>query len=473
MATRREFPPDIAAALERVPEADSRFAGLPADQQAAWLQWIDRARGRRARAGRIDEMIRRLLPAAVAEEEVVEPVGPPPERYWWLGLVLLLLLVVAGLLAWYFLSRGSDKAIVPNVIGLRSDAATVRIRDHGLDVLPRSAPSDRLPGIVFAEKPGPGTQLGKGQVVTIFISSGRSAVPDVTGLPLTEAEQKLKARGFKVEVKRVASSRPKGIVIGQEPFAGVTAVSGTTVKLSVSSGAKPVVLPRVVGQTQGDAVAALTMLGLKPALQNVPSDKPGGTVVGQNPPAGKEVDKGSKVILNVSTGTGTGPSTTTVATTTSTTTTTATTVTSPTTTTAAGPVRVPLVIGLAQTPALRRLNTLGLRPTVVYVRSSQPANRVIALSPAPGKTLPRGSRVRVNVSAGPNPQPATVVPNVVGQDQVTAAQTLSGAGFKVAVLNRPTSDQSKDGLVVEQQPKASSSIPGGSQVTIFVGRFSG
>jgi eukaryotic-like serine/threonine-protein kinase len=292
-------------------------------------------------------------------------------------------------------------------------------------------------------------------------------VPDATGLPLTDAEQKLKTRGFKVEVKRVASSQPEGIVLSQEPVAGVTAVSGTTVKLTVSSGVKPVVVPRLVGQTQGAAADALTKLGLKPVLRNVPSDRPGGTVVGQNPPAGKEVDKGSKVILNVSTGT--GPSTTTVATTT----TTATTTTSATTTTAAGPVRVPRVVGLAQTPALRRLNVLGLRPTVVYVRSSQPANKVLAESPVPGKTLPRGSRVRVNVSTGPNPQAATAVPNVVGQDQVTAVQNLRAAGFRVAVLNRPTTDQSKDGMVVEQQPKAGANVPAGLQVTIFVARFAG
>ncbi|MDP9303019.1 MAG: PASTA domain-containing protein [Actinomycetota bacterium] len=466
MATRRELPSDVAAAFDRVPEAGSRFAALPPERQAAWLDWIDRAGGP-ARAGRIDEMIRRSLPsAAVAEEEVAEPAGPPPERDWWLWLALLLLLVVGGLLAWYFLSRGGDKATVPNVIGLREDAAAVRIHDRGLDVLPRTDASNRPPGIVFAEKPGPGTQLDKGQAVTIFISSGRLAVPDVTGLPLADAQQELTAKGFKVAVKRVASSRPKGIVIGQEPVAGVTAVSGTTVTLNVTSGIKPVVVPRVVGQTQGAAVDALTKLGLKPALENVPSDKPVGTVVGQNPPAGKEVDKGSKVVLNVSTGT--GPSTTTVATTTTTATT-----TTGTTTTAAGPVRVPRIVGLAQTPALRRLNVLGLRPTVVYVPSGQASNRVVAQSPAPDTTLRRGSRVRVNLSTGPNPQPATAVPNVVGQDQTTAAETLSAAGFKVAVLNRPTSDQSKDGLVVEQQPKAGSRIPAGSQVTIFVGRFSG
>jgi serine/threonine-protein kinase len=283
----------------------------------------------------------------------------------------------------------------------------------------------------------------------------------VIGLQEPQAVQKLQTLGFKVEVKRVASTRPKGIVVDQEPVAGVTAVGGTTVTISVSSGAKPVVVPRVVGQTQGDAVQALTKVGLKPVLQNVPSDKPAGTVVGQKPAAGKEVDKGSKVTVNVSTGTGPPTATTTATTTVG------------TTTTPAAPVRVPRVAGLAQTPALRRLNTLGLRPTVVYVRSSQPANRVVSQSPARGTTLRRGSRVRVNVSTGPNPQPNASVPNVVGQDQAAAVQSLHDGGFKVAVLNRPTADQSKDGLVVEEQPHTGSSIPAGSQVTIFVGRLTG
>jgi hypothetical protein len=157
MASRREFPPDVAAALDRVPDAGSRFASLPPDAQAAWLAWIDRARGSRARAGRIDEMTRRLLPsAAVAEEQVAEPVGPPPERYWWLWLLLLLLLVVGGLLAWYFLSRGDDKAVVPNVIGLQQQQAEIRIQDEDLEPLPHPAPSNRPQGVVFGERIGRG-----------------------------------------------------------------------------------------------------------------------------------------------------------------------------------------------------------------------------------------------------------------------------------------------------------------------------
>ena len=474
MASRRELPADVAAAFDRVPEAGNRFASLPAARQAEWLGWIDRTRGRRGRAGRIDEMIRRLLPTAAAEEEVVEPAGPPPDRYWWLWLLLLLLLVVGGLLAWYFLSRGDDKTTVPNVIGLRERVAVRRIHDRHLDPIPRTGQSNRPSGVVFAQTPGAGTQLKNGQTVSIQVSSGRRAIPDLVGMKEADAVNKLESLGFKSEVKRVASTRPKGVVVDQEPVAGVTAVGETTVKLSVSSGKRPVVVPQVVGQTQGNAVSALTKLGLKPELHNVPSAKAAGLVVAQKPPAGKEVDKGSSVALNVSTGTGTTATTTATATTTTTATATTTATTPATTSTsAAASVRVPRVVGLAQTPALRRLNVVGLLPTVVYVRSSQPANRVISQTPAAGRTLRKGSRVRVNVSTGPNPQPATSVPDVNGQDQAAAASALRSAGFRVVVLNRPTSNQSQDGLVVEQQPRAGSNIPAGSQVTIFIGRFSG
>src|SRR5204863_2874680 len=144
------LPADVAAAFDRVPEAGDRFAALPPERQLEWLNWIDRARGRR-RAARIDEAIRRLLPSATAsEEEVAEPVGPPPERYWWVWLLLLLLLVIGGLLAWFFLTRGDNKSTVPNVVGLRAQVAAQRIHDKNLGVLPRTGQSDRPSGVVFA-----------------------------------------------------------------------------------------------------------------------------------------------------------------------------------------------------------------------------------------------------------------------------------------------------------------------------------
>ena len=459
MATRRELPADVAAALDRAPPARDRFAALPPERQGQWLAWVDHARGRRGRASRIDEMMRTLLPSAATEEEVTEPAGPPPERYWWLWLLLLLLLVIAGLVIWWLLSRGNDKSTVPDVIGLHSAAAAQRIHDEHLNVTPVTGQSKRPPNIVFAQAPGAGTQLKHGETVTISISSGHAAVPNVTSQPVQQAQTTLSSAGFGVKITRVASSRPKDIVITQSPAAGVTAATGTTVSLTVSSGAKPVVVPQVVGKTQGSAVNALTGVGLKPVLHNVGSSKPAGVVVAQKPPAGKEVDKGSNVTLNVSTGT---PSTTTVATTT----------TVPSGTTAAN-VKVPRVTGLAQTPALKQLNTLGLHPQVTYRKSSAPANRVVQQTPSPGTSLRRSSQVSLVVSSGPNPQPATEVPNVIGEDQATAADDIKSAGFKVVVLNRPVTKSTQDGNVVDEQPHAGSSIPSGLQVTIFVGRFQG
>ena len=469
MAVTRDLPEDFAAALDRVPEARDRFHAMPAERQAQWIDWIERAGGRQ-RAARIDEAIDRLLPASVAtRDEVTEPIAPPPERNWWIWLLVLLLLVVAGLLLWYFLARGGGKRTVPDVVGLTSSAAAQRLHDKDLDVVPKTGPSRRPVGIVFAQRPGAGSQVDKGQNVTILISGGlaRKPVPNVTDLPVTQAEQQLTTAGFKTAVKRVSSTRQSGLVTALDPVPGVTAVKGATVTLSVSSGQKPVVIPSFVGSQQGAAVVKLTKLGLKPQLQNVASSQPAGQVVSQKPPAGQQVDKGSTVVLNVSSGSP-GGTTTTQTTTQTTTTTTTTSAGGGTGAAAAGRASVPAVRGLAANAGLRRLNSAGLRPVVRYVPSSSRAGIIVAQSPT--GTATRGSRVRISVSEGPSPGTPTSVPGVVGQDQASAAQALNQAGLKPVVLFRKTSDSSKSGVVIEEQPASAASIPAGSYVAIFVGR---
>jgi hypothetical protein len=47
------------------------------------------------------------------------------------------------------------------------------------------------------------------------------------------------------------------------------------------------------------------------------------------------------------------------------------------------------------------------------------------------------------------------------------------AGLKPLVLFRKTTDQTENGNVIDEQPAAGASIPHGSYVAIFVGRFSG
>jgi beta-lactam-binding protein with PASTA domain len=43
----------------------------------------------------------------------------------------------------------------------------------------------------------------------------------------------------------------------------------------------------------------------------------------------------------------------------------------------------------------------------------------------------------------------------------------------VEVIDQPTTDQTEDGIVLDEQPAGGTRAPRGSVVTIYVGRFSG
>jgi len=182
--------------------------------------------------------------------------------------------------------------------------------------------------------------------------------------------------------------------------------------------------------------------------------------VAQKPPAGQQVNKNSTVVLNVSSGS--GGATTTVQTTTTTTTAT------PSAGGSTAGTTIPSVRGLAIVAGLRRLNAAGFRPVVRYVSSSTQFGSILGQSPT--GTAKRGTRVRLTVAEGPNPGTPTSVPTVIGQDQASASQTIRQAGFKVVVLFRKTTNASRAGLVVDEQPAAGTSVPAGAYVAIFVGR---
>ena len=57
------------------------------------------------------------------------------------------------------------------------------------------------------------------------------------------------------------------------------------------------------------------------------------------------------------------------------------------------------------------------------------------------------------------------MPNVVGDDEATATNTLEGQGFTVRV--QTTSGE--DGVVQSQSPAAGTQVDEGSRITIFVG----
>jgi serine/threonine-protein kinase len=382
----------------------------------------------------------------VVEEEVVPP--PPPPRIWpWL--LALLLLVVAGGVAWWLLTQRDDKTTMPRVVGLTETQARARLADAELETDVDRRKSQKPAGIVVAQTPGEGTQLDEGERVEIVVSSGlvAVAVPNVKGLKEAEAKTKLTAVGFKTKVQRVFAGAPKGEVVEQDPRGGEKAAKGSTVALKVSKGRNLNKVPDVVGKSENEAIGILAAKGFTPRTFDVPSTEPKGTVVSQAPPAGAQAPPDSRVRINVSTGESTGQTTERT-----------------TTTTPAANTAVPSVVGLAQTPALRRLHNAGLKGVVAYATSNQPRGRVIAQRPTSGTRVGKGSQVTITVSAGSGNAEQVEVPDVRGSDVQGATQTLQDAGFRVETIRTAEGD-----TVNDQQPAPGTTAPRGAVITLFVG----
>jgi beta-lactam-binding protein with PASTA domain len=417
-------------------------------------------------------------PTEVAPPDVPppDPFGPepPPDRHLWPWLLALAIVVLGGLAALIiFTTRDDHKKTVtvaatptvPSVVSLPKAVAVKRVTGAGFNAQIRLTPSSTRKGMVVAQAPDGGTRLSQGGTVALTVSAGKPklGVPDVVGLPVAKAVKKLKAAGLGWNQRVVFASAPPGRVTAQQPAAGTGAKKGSTVVLTVSKGPQRVPVPNVVGRRRDDAIARLRSAGLHAAVYSVPSSSPRGFVVAQSPQASSKAPKGSRVRINVSQGapaaTTTTPSTTTGGTT-------------PTTTTAAS-AKVPSVVGLSQTAAQRKLHAAGFRVRTAYVGSSKPSGTVVAQRPAPGTSLRRGAAVRINVSIGSSPQAAKAVPDVTGEDEATARADLEAAGFRVSVVDEPTTDENEDGVVVDEDPAAGTRVPAGSLVTIYVGRFSG
>jgi eukaryotic-like serine/threonine-protein kinase len=383
----------------------------------------------------------------VVEEDVVPPRRPP--RLWpWL--LALLLLVLGGLAAYLLLARGDNKTVVPRVVGLTESQARTRLAEAELETDVDRRPSNRKAGIVFAQSPGSGVQLNEGQTVEILVSSAliRVPVPNMIGLKEAEAKQRLEAAKFKVKVERVFAAAPKGEVVDQQPRSGERAAPGSVVTLKVSKGPNTKPVPDVIGLQEEEAIAKLRASGFEARIFDVPAADPAGTVIAQEPPPGERAPPDSRVRINVSTGEQTGETTERPG----------------TTTTGSAQIAVPTVVGLAQTPALRRLRTAGLKGVVAYRISDEPRGRVIEQRPAAAARANRNAVVRIVVSFGQGTPFLTEVPDVRDQDEASAREALVAEGFRVEIIRTGGGD-----TVEDQQPAPGVNSARGMVVTLFVG----
>jgi beta-lactam-binding protein with PASTA domain len=196
------------------------------------------------------------------------------------------------------------------------------------------------------------------------------------------------------------------------------------------------VVPALTGRTIDDARAQLVDLGLTVRLADGGYDLqvPKGSVLGQRPASGTELDEGATVVLVPSLG--------------------------------PPPVDVPKLIGMtrAEAEASLREAKLELGNVGDAYHDTIAEGSVIRQSEDPGSTAPQGSAVDIVVSLGHAP---VDVPPVVGMNADKATRALQVAGFDVEEATGFSNKVERD-VVLSVTPVEGSTEPYGSTVTVTV-----
>ncbi len=328
---------------------------------------------------------------------------------------------------------------VPDLTG-PADEADQKLSDADLVGAASSDYSDTVAaGDVISQDPAAGSTVDVGSTVSYVVSRGVEmvAVPDLTG-PADEADQKLTdARLSRGTVSDDYSDTvAAGDVISQDPAAGSDAAVGSAVDYVVSLGLEQVEVPAVRDLSETAAVAAIEESGLAvgEVRQRNNDVVPAGAAVKTAPAAGETIDKGSAVVLTISSG--------------------------------PRQVDVPDLAGMSEAGAVDALVAVEL---VAESASSDysdtvAAGDVISQDPAAGSTVDVGSTVSYVVSRGVE---MVAVPDLTGPAD-EADQKLTDARLSRGTVSDDYSDTVAAGDVISQDPAAGSDAAVGSAVDYVV-----
>ncbi len=197
-------------------------------------------------------------------------------------------------------SKGPRILEVPDVIGEPVDAAEEQLAEFTLLDPIEQFSGDVEPGLVIGALGADGEALPtsypeRGEV-TLIVSVG--PVPPVEGLPVADAEAKLKDAGLEVEFKdpKFSNEVEKDHVITAE-WLNDPMRPGSTVELTVSKGPDLVAVPNVVGKPLQDAIDQLEGAGFKVTHSFPAAFIAFATVSEQDPVADTQAVRGSTITL--------------------------------------------------------------------------------------------------------------------------------------------------------------------------------
>ena len=209
--------------------------------------------------------------------------------------------------------------------------------------------------------------------------------PDFKNMTLKEA--KLAAKEYKLHIKKgdevVSEDVEKGKIVSQDPEAGTTIKTGSTITVNISNGLGDGSVPDLRGKKQSELADYLEAAGFKlGTVSEEASDQEKGTVLSQDPSAGDEVEKGTAINVVVSDG-------------------------------SKAKATVPYLVGKSVNDAQSALSKAGLSlGSISYEYSSTYAEgEVIWQQYDANAQLDKGTSVRIRVSKGSKPTQAPTVDN--------------------------------------------------------------
>ena len=255
-----------------------------------------------------------------------------------------------------------------------------------------------------------------------------------TAGPATEAGDFAAWQAEQDELRRTKRRRRNAIIGGVVLVAAVLA--GLFWLTSPSN--RQFALPDVANQPQDVALRTLTGAGLRPNLVQVASDQSQvGRVIGTDPGAGTQVQPDTVVALRV----GRGPDR----------------------------VPTPQLVGQTADQAQQMAQAAGLTLTSVpqnrQVDDPSQVGKVLAQDPSAQTPVPPGTAIQLTVGQA---RPTLRMPDVTGQDQATATQTLEGVGLQVTTTQ--VDGGGKAGTVISTSPSGGSTVAQGSKVTLSVSK---
>ncbi len=288
-----------------------------------------------------------------------------------------------------------------------------------------------------------GLALGTWSLVTLLSTVvGRVEVPKVVEREPDAANRILRSQGLEPSFQEGEFSAriAEGLITRQEPPTGRRVARGSQVKYWVSLGLPIVDVPNIVGRKLEDAAKELDKVGLRLGRRTgeFSTEEPG-TVLRQDPGAGREARSGDRVDVAVSQG--------------------------------EEKAIVPDVVGRQEADAVGILANAGFR--VNRIREAHPSvARGIVFDQDPTAVqedgtpteAPGGSVVDIFISEGPEEFP---MPEVRGQQELDAIDELEDTGLRVRVVRQ--FEPGQEGRVVAQDPLPGTTVRRGQTVEIRVG----